>query len=391
VITQDLAVDVMIRQKGLNFEPGAEYSYSNGGYQLAAIIVERVSKQKFEDFTRERIFKPLGMNNTSWRESYRRLVPGRAQAYSKAGPNGDWMLNMPIMNVIGNGGMLTTIGDWLKWNASLDAKTLGRPFVDALETPAVLNNGTKIRYALGLGLDEYRGMKAIGHSGSTAGYQTFLGRYPEMKLSIAVLCNGPSPSPTSIAGSIVNEILGPEPASAVSKGISVAPETLQQYVGIWVDKQTRTPVTFAINNGVLSLNGESLRPVGDGVFTYAYSRVEFTKDKQGKLEGREIDENGLIYPFHRKPDWKPTAADLAPIAGEWYSEEAQAAFTVTIEGEKAYLTQRPSLKLALKPLYEDHFGAANYIVWVARDKGGKITGLHIGGSRMRDMPFVRLK
>src|SRR5688572_22630579 len=138
VVTQPIALDVIYRQKALDFEPGAEYSYSNSGYQLAAEIVERVSGKKFGEFVGERIFKPLGMTNSSWRDDYRRLVPGRAQGYSKQGPNAPWMLNMPIMNVIGNGGMLTTVGDWLKWNAALDAKTFGEPFVAAMETQGVL-------------------------------------------------------------------------------------------------------------------------------------------------------------------------------------------------------------------------------------------------------------
>ncbi|MEO5859783.1 MAG: serine hydrolase domain-containing protein, partial [Pyrinomonadaceae bacterium] len=150
VINQAIALDVIYRQRHLDFVPGAEYSYSNSGYQLAAEIVERVSKQKFGEFVGERIFKPLGMTKSSWRDEYRRLVPSRAQGYSKAGPTAPWMLNMPFMNVIGNGGMLTTVGDWLKWNAALDAKTFGEPFVTAMETQAVLNDGRKISYALGL-------------------------------------------------------------------------------------------------------------------------------------------------------------------------------------------------------------------------------------------------
>ncbi|HEX2641319.1 MAG TPA: serine hydrolase domain-containing protein, partial [Pyrinomonadaceae bacterium] len=165
VVTQDIALDVIARQKSLDFEPGSEYSYSNSGYNLAAIIVERVSGQKFGDFVRDRIFKPLGMNNSSWRDDYRRLVPGRAQAYSREGPKAPWMLNMPIMNVVGNGGMLTTVGDWLKWNAALDAKTLGAPFVEALETQGILNDGRKISYALGLDVGSYKGIKEIAHSG----------------------------------------------------------------------------------------------------------------------------------------------------------------------------------------------------------------------------------
>src|SRR5688500_16228861 len=107
VISQDLALDVIVHQKSLDFTPGAEYSYSNSGYQLAAIIVERVSKQKFADFVAERLFKPLGMTKSSWRDDYQRLVPGRAQAYWRQGPTAPWRLNMPFMNVVGNGGMLT--------------------------------------------------------------------------------------------------------------------------------------------------------------------------------------------------------------------------------------------------------------------------------------------
>src|SRR5687767_10724926 len=231
VVTQDIAFDIITHQKALDFTPGAEYSYSNSGYNLAAIIVERVSKQKFPAFVEERLFKPLGMKNSSWRDDYQRLVPGRAQAYSRQGPNAPWRLNMPIMNVYGNGGMLTTVGDWLKWNAMLDSRSIGAPLVDALETQGVLNDGRKISYALGLEVGTYRGLKDISHGGSTAGYQTFLARYPEKKVSIGVLCNGTSPSAGGLAASITDEILGPFPATpAQTETASVPSEQLQKFV-----------------------------------------------------------------------------------------------------------------------------------------------------------------
>lgn len=185
VISQVLAMDVITRQKGLDFTPGAEYSYSNSGYTLASTIVERISKQSLPAFTEQRFFKPLGMTHSSWRDDYQRLVPGRAQAY--AGPlSGPWRLSMPFMNVYGNGGMLTTVGDWLKWNAMLDTRSMGAAFVEALETTGALNDGRKITYALGVVVTSERGIRKVSHGGSTAGYQTFLSRYPDLKLSIAV-------------------------------------------------------------------------------------------------------------------------------------------------------------------------------------------------------------
>src|ERR687895_623635 len=160
IISQDLALDVITHQRALDFTPGSEYSYSNSGYNLAAIIVERVSKQKFPAFVEERLFKPLGMKNSSWRDDYQRIVPGRAQAYARQG-NGPWRLNMPFMNVYGNGGMLTTVGDWMKWNAMLDSQLLGASLVTALETRGMLNDSRKIAYALGLTINSYKGLKDI--------------------------------------------------------------------------------------------------------------------------------------------------------------------------------------------------------------------------------------
>ena len=388
VISQAVALDVIYRQKHLDFKPGAEYSYSNSGYQLAAEIVERVSKQKFPAFVEDRLFKPLGMKNSSWRDDYQRIVPGRAQAYSRQGSKAPWRLDMPFMNVYGNGGMLTTVGDLLKWNAMLDSRALGSPLVDALETQAVLNDGRKINYGLGLSVETSNdGMKDFTHNGITAGYHTFLARFPDKKLSVAVLCNGTGTSPGGLAYGVYDEIFGP-PAEPVN--VAVTADVLNKYVGIWRDEQTRAPVRFTAENGVLTLNGARLRPVGEGVFTYGSSRVEFTIDKVGRLVGREVDENGAVHPFFREPQWVPTAAEISSLVGDWYSDEAQAKFTIVVEGGKAFIVNKPIFRLPLEPIYKDHFAASEYVVWLTR-RSGKIDKLHVGADRMRDMLFSRLR
>jgi CubicO group peptidase (beta-lactamase class C family) len=112
--TQAHVLDILSRQRALNYPPGAEYSYSNSGYNLAAMIVERVAGKPFSAFTREVIFTPLGMSSTSWRDDFRRIVKGRAIAYSENG--GTIRQLMPFEDVHGNGGLLTTVGDLLKWN-----------------------------------------------------------------------------------------------------------------------------------------------------------------------------------------------------------------------------------------------------------------------------------
>ena len=126
----DDVLEIVHHQQALNYTPGAEYSYTNTGYNLLAILVDRVAGQSFAEFTREAIFAPLGMSSSSWRDDFRRIVPNRAIAYSPSGPS--FTLNMPFENVHGNGGMLTTVGDLLRWNTNFtDARVGGKALVDS--------------------------------------------------------------------------------------------------------------------------------------------------------------------------------------------------------------------------------------------------------------------
>ncbi len=384
-ISQELAIDVILRQKGLDFAPGAEYSYSNSGYQLAALIVGRVAKQKLPAFIEERFFKPLGMKSSSTRDNYKKIVPGRAQAYSRTSRDAPWELDMPFMSVYGNGGMLTTVGDWLKWNAMLDAQSMGAPLVEALETQGILNDGRKISYALGLVVDDYKGLRDVSHGGSTAGYQTFLARYPEKKLSVAVLCNGTSPSAGGLAASVTDEIFGPFPAPANIETVAVAEDELRKYGGLWQNDVTRFVNPITLEKGELRLAGSVLKPIAGGAFLIGERRLMFTDPNKVRIQNPD----GSATLLTRVADWKPTAADLAEFAGEWYSEEAQAMFTFVADGDKAFIRQRPTTSLPLRPLTKDHFSTQGYVIWVTRDQKGKIEKLHVGGSRMRDMVFVR--
>src|SRR5215217_5426578 len=390
VITQDLALDVITHQRALDFTPGSEYSYSNSGYNIAAIIVERISKQKFPAFIEERLFKPLGMKNSSWRDDYQRVVPGRAQAYARQG-NGPWRLNMPFMNVYGNGGMLTTVGDWMKWNAMLDSHSLGAPLVEALETRGVLNDGRKISYALGLTVDTYHGLKDVSHGGATAGYQTFLARYPDNKVSVGVMCNGTSPGAGGIAANITDEIFGPYPEAPKTEPAKISEDELKKFVGIWRSEKTHTPARFVIENGVSRWSGARLVPMGGGQFTVGDNQLKFTLDKDGKpMFAETVDSDGEVRRFVPEQEWKPDAADLASFKGDWFSEEAGATLTIVVDADKAFLKQRPATSLMMQPLYKDHFDVQGYVVWFTCDKNGNIDRMHVGASRMRDMPFVRV-
>ncbi len=284
--------------------------------------------------------------------------------------------------------MLTTVGDWLKWNAMLDSRSMGAPLVEALETQGVLSDGRKISYALGLGVSDYKGIKDVSHGGSTAGYQTFLARHPGKKLSVAVLCNGTSPSAGDLARSITDEILGPFPELKQVEGVAVPEEQLKKYAGLWQNDLTRGVNPISFEKGELKVGTTALKPMADGSFLSGQRKMRFTDGNPATAEINNPD--GSVTRLTRVAEWKPAASDLVEFAGVWYSQEAQATFTLAIEGDKAFLVQRPLTKLPLQALTKDHFGTSGYTGWVTRDESGKLEKLHIGGSLMRDMHFVRI-
>ncbi len=169
------------QQRGLNYDPGTTYSYTNTGFNILTILVERAlgNGKTFQDFTREAIFEPLQMTHTRWRDDFRAVVPGRALAYGPK-PGGGWEQETPIENIIGAGGMLSTVGDWLLWNENFTHAKVGGPeIVKAQQTPATLTGGKTIAYAAGLTVGSVDGLREVSHGGSTGGYRTWLGRYPD--------------------------------------------------------------------------------------------------------------------------------------------------------------------------------------------------------------------
>jgi len=204
----DHALEIISRQSALNYPPGESYSYTNSGYNLLAILVDRVSGMSFSEFSRERLFEPLGLEDTQWRDDYRRLVPGRASAYSPSG--GGFRINRPIEDVHGNGGLLTTVPDLLAWNEHLRQGTLGDEFMAEMHHRGVLNNGEQIHYAGGLQFGSQNGVGRISHTGATSGYRAYLALFPEEALSVAILCNVTSANPGGLGGA-VSAVFLPEP------------------------------------------------------------------------------------------------------------------------------------------------------------------------------------
>ena len=260
-------LDILSRQSALNYPPGEQYSYTNSGFNLLAVIVDRVSGIPFAEFSRERIFEPLGMEHTGWRDDYRRLVPGRATAYSPRGNT--FYINQPIEDVHGNGGLLTTVGDLIIWNESLDSGRLAGPeLVAMMHEQGVLNDGTRISYAGGLQVGTRNGVPSVSHTGATSGYRAYLARFPGQHLSVALLCNTTDANPGGLGGQVADLFLpeppprperpegraeAPQPRSPAPPPFVPSPADMEAYAGTYYSPDAETVLIVSVEEGRLVL------------------------------------------------------------------------------------------------------------------------------------------
>ena len=391
VHTHAHVLDIVKRQRALNFRPGAEYLYSNTGYNLLAIIVERVSGRSFADFTRTEIFEPLGMTKTQWRDDYARVVKGRATAYAPSG-NG-FRMNMPFENVHGNGGLLTTVEDLLRWSANFDLARVGGPaFVREQVRQGRLTGGREIEYAAGLSVTRYRGVPEVSHSGSTAGYRAFLTRFPDQGVAVAVLCNHASAPVGALAHRVADVFLGPTaPAAPPPKAVALAPTVLAARAGMYRNAVTGEPLRISVKEGKLvDEGGTEAVPVSATVFQNENGgRAVFELASDGRTTAmRLIQEDGDTLLFLPAEPHVPNAADLERLAGTYVSEEAAATLTIAHENGKLFLRQAPARSFELRPAYRDVFELpTGDVARFIRDESGRVTEMSLFLGRVRDLRF----
>ena len=391
VHSQEELLEGVFSQKELNYPVGDHYSYTNSGYGLLVTIIERVSGIPFTTFTTERIFKPLDMTHTSWRDDFERIVPGRAQAYSRRG-NG-WALEMPFEHVVGPGGMLTTVGDWLKWNEALDQRTLGGWLVDSLESRATLTSGRKITYAMGVTVSDWRGQREVAHSGSTGGYSTYLMRLPDHRISVAVMCNGAGANATNFARQMAEPLvanLRPNtPADTVAPDVAAA----SRITGVYRSTRTYEPAYV----GVAGPGGRGATPVRslrDGRVMVGNVPVLVDAGPDGRAQAlRQLPASGDTIPFVfvSATPWTPSSSELSAFVGEYTSSEIRATWKASIDSGRLVLSARRGTRQALTPAYKDAFTGTLGTVWFSRDAGGQVDAMHISAARLWNLRIPKLK
>lgn len=306
VFTDEQAIELIAAQRETNFEPGSEYLYSNSGYFLLAQLVERASGKTLREFAEERIFAPLGMEDTHFHDRPSHIVDRRAISYQDSDVDFDNYIAtghrefqvsyLGNFDKVGAGGLYTTVRDLLLWDRNFYSGDVGgRPFLDLIHTRGALNDGSQLTYAFGLTVDEYRGLKTVSHGGSMMGFKAAYLQFPEQRLSVITTCNLGSINPMPLAQQVADVYLEDQLALALPSRTNVqrsnsstasdpfSNHELVAFAGTFYSDELDVTYELAVENGQLWLRLRNtpprlLRKLEDGLARAGTWNLTFEHD-----------------------------------------------------------------------------------------------------------------
>ncbi|RKH86951.1 serine hydrolase [Corallococcus sp. AB045] len=379
------------RQRGVNFEPGAEVLYGNAAYTLLAVVVRRVSGQSLQAFAHERIFKPLGMTDTRFREDHTELFSRRAWGYTSR-DGGGWRLSVSNSDHYGAGNLFSTVGDLLKWEQNLlDARVGGQALVALVRTSGRLNDGTVTGYGGGLRLMGYRGLDMVSHDGMDGGYRTEALLFPAQRVAVVTLCNSGLIDASVLARKVADVYLGAHLKEELPPVVKMAETELSALAGDYWSPLTDELVRLELKDGALRQVGvpTAFVPVGDGAFRPGESMHVWRFSTPRELSIR--DAWPTTRPFVRVSEPKPTASALASFAGQYRSDEVDMTYTVRVTDGKLAIRWPRRDEVVLEAVGGDRFAGSLGAVTFTRAASGGVDGLTISNRRLRRFRAERLQ
>ncbi len=319
--SDDEIIELLARQKALNFPPGARYLYSNSGYFLMSEIVGRATGSSLREFAHLHFFAPLGLLDTHFHDDPNHVVQWRATGYAPTdekvdadGParNAHRMEHWWRFAQVGSGGLYSNVVDLARWEAAFEAGDVGPPgFAASLLERGVLANGETLDYAFGLRISRFRGLPAVAHGGSLAGFRAQMLSFPDESTSIIVLCNVTDADPRGRAERVAEIVMGDRlesPAAATAppdepgggEPPTLTAQELAEFVGTYRSDELDTDHRIRVEEGAPVLHGRgALTPSAPDVFTVGGGMtLRFERDGSGRITHYVLDAgraNGLIF------------------------------------------------------------------------------------------------
>lgn len=394
-------------QSELNFPPGEQHMYSNSGFILLAEVVQRVSGKSLAQFAQENILDPLGMKKAVFFDDPYRIVKHRTANYGPF-PDGGYWSGASIATNIGDGGILSDVGDLAKWDANFYDNKLGKKdpnLMRKLETRTVLNNGDTLGWALGLRHDVNNGHHVIRHGGAYFGFRSEIARFPEQHLTVIVLANLATIEATGLAYQVADLYLGPAPVKELDNQspeafVVLDKKALEAKAGAFRNPNTGTIWTITPNDTALSVATSTgfnfdLIPIGENEFVPTGIALPGTVAYQ-KLPSGELTIE-LAVPGQQTARFQPFRVDTMPqrldqYVGEYRCRELDLVFVMSLEGDVLRFAEKGTTgQIPAQPTIKDEFVAQGGQTQIRFERDGKdrIHAMRVSLPRAKNILFER--
>jgi CubicO group peptidase (beta-lactamase class C family) len=313
-ITDTHVLDLLSRQEDLNFPPGQEFLYSNTGYVLLAEIVRRASGESLRQYARERLFRPLGMQQTHFHDDAGEVVPERATGYAVEG--GQYKEAVLRMSIVGDGGLFTSVRDLARWESVFvgplppeqdPRHRVVRILREGMTRLGHQAGGSRLNYGFGTYRSALGRLETVEHSGSFAGYEANVIRVPSERTSIMVLCNVSSAGAVRLSREVGRAFLGhrtgPIPElderagqtqGAPEPDFQPDSETLEEQIGDYWSPELQVTYRIRRLSDYLRLEepallASALRPMEEDVYRLGGAVLRFQRDREGAIQGFRLD------------------------------------------------------------------------------------------------------
>lgn len=401
-ITENDVLGLVFQQKHLNFQPGADHLYSNTGYTLLGQVVQRASGQRLAAFAQERIFTPLGMKSTHFQENYGTVVKNRAYSYAR-GRDGNWRYVALSYSNTGATSLFTTVEDLALWNANFDQPRAGNAeTVQASLVTGKTNDGRDTNYASGHFVNTYRGVPAVWHTGSDAGYRAYFLRLPQQKLAVMILGNAAELEAAQLGQRVADLYLagepGVQPPRTFPAEVDLPAGELAAFAGDYEATRGRV-VSFFVQQGRLFLaTGGPPTPLFASSANQFFARtgnitVTFAPSAgNGPSSTANWKVGEVELALKRLVRESPSPELVQACAGDFYSPELRTLYTLETRDGKLML-RYPRGVMELKPINRDTW-IAGYplgIITMKRGASGRCESLEATTGRVRNLQFQRMK
>ncbi len=388
-------------QKALNFEPGSQHLYCNTGYSLLGLIVQRASGKSVRAYAEEKVFGPLGMKNTIFRDDHRMVIKNAATSYAPRPGGGLQRINVAYA-MAGATNLFTTVEDLARWDQNFyDGRVGGKALIEDMLRKGRLNNGKEIAYAGGLSHEDYRGLKTVRHDGSHGGFRSTILRFPEQRFSVIILANVADSQPSLLAKKIADLYLADKfkPTPVRLDGIKVAAKILDGYAGSY--KMAPGLIMDFRREGeqlVASVPGTKwlLEAASETEFfaKAAPLRCRFVKSAEGQVEkvvgalGSQDLAGRPIRPAKLTPE------QLKSYVGDYYSDELRVIYTVSVRDGKL-LVRHPRGETPVQAWEGEEFsgglGTPFREMQFTRGVGKQVNGFLVSTGRLRNLRFAKVE